>query len=145
MSISSLVLELWQFSFIKDLTRNPEFANTPVLVLYNIWRLGQIENMKFGTISVIKCYWMLQNARIRAFTVSELLRENHQGGKIPPIQIRVKWETELIDEENQGILSQIRALFPVSKNRQPRLHPFPATCASAMLFSFVFKYKYKLG
>ena len=39
---------------------------------------------------------MLQNARVTAFTVTELLRENQQGGgggKItlpPPTQIRVK-------------------------------------------------------
>ena len=26
--------------------------------------------------SLMKCYWMLQNARFTAFTVSELLREN---------------------------------------------------------------------
>ena len=35
---------------------------------------------------------MLQNARATAFTVSELLKENQQEGKITPhsIQIRVK-------------------------------------------------------
>ena len=39
---------------------------------------------------------MLQNARVAAFTVSELFRENQQGGggegkiKLPPPQIRVK-------------------------------------------------------
>ena len=33
---------------------------------------------------------MLHNARVAAFTVSELLRENTQGGKITPTQIRVK-------------------------------------------------------
>ena len=38
---------------------------------------------------------MLQNARVTAFTVSELLKENQQGGgsvKLPPplLQIRVK-------------------------------------------------------
>ena len=30
-------------------------------------------------ISLIKCYRMLQNARVTAFTVSELLMENQQG------------------------------------------------------------------
>ena len=35
-------------------------------------------------ISLMKCYWMLQNTRGTAFTVSELLRENQQGGKIIP-------------------------------------------------------------
>ena len=38
---------------------------------------------------------MLQNARVTAFTVSELLRENHHGGRgrvklPPPTQIRYK-------------------------------------------------------
>ena len=48
--ISSLVLELWQFSFIRDwLTRNPEIGNTPVWVLPNISRLGQVMDTKFGT------------------------------------------------------------------------------------------------
>ena len=46
--------------------------------------------------SQIKFYGMLQNSRFTAFTVSELLRENHWGGyKLPPppplpTQIRVK-------------------------------------------------------
>ena len=38
----------------------------------------------------MKCYWMPQNAKITAFTVCELLRENKQGRKITPTQIRVK-------------------------------------------------------
>ena len=45
MSISSLVLELWQFSFIRDW---PEIGNTPVWVLPNIWRLGQVMDTTFG-------------------------------------------------------------------------------------------------
>ena len=32
-----------------------------------------------------KCYWILQNARVTAFTISELLRENQQGmGVVSP-------------------------------------------------------------
>ena len=42
---------------------------------------------------IIECYWMLQNSRVTAFTIIELLRENQLGGwvKLPPIptQIRV--------------------------------------------------------
>ena len=34
---------------------------------------------------------MLQNSRVIAFTVFELLRENQLGGKSPPTQIRVKY------------------------------------------------------
>ena len=36
-------------SFYKGLTRNPEIGNTPVWVLPNIWRLGQVMDTKFGT------------------------------------------------------------------------------------------------
>ena len=48
---------------------------------------------------------MLQNARVTAFNVSELLRENQQGegGKItPPTQIRVnkKNQKELLQKCN---------------------------------------------
>ena len=41
---------------------------------------------------LIKCYWILQNARVTAFTVSKLLREHQQGGKItlPPSQPRLE-------------------------------------------------------
>ena len=38
----------------------------------------------------MKCYGMLQNARVTAFTISELLRENQRGGrgKITPIPLQ---------------------------------------------------------
>ena len=36
-------------SFYKGLTGNSEIRNTPVLTLLNIWRLGQVRNIKFGT------------------------------------------------------------------------------------------------
>ena len=35
--------------FYKGLTRNPEIRNTPVWVLPNICRLGEVRNTKFGT------------------------------------------------------------------------------------------------
>ena len=35
--------------FYSGLTRNPEIGNTPVWVLPNIWRLGQVRNIKFDT------------------------------------------------------------------------------------------------
>ena len=65
-------------SFYKGLTRNLEIGNTPVWVLSNIWRELGIPNL--ARTSLIKCYWMLQNARVTAFTVSELLREYQKGG-----------------------------------------------------------------
>ena len=33
--------------FYKGLTRNPEIRNTPVRILPNIWRLGQVRHTKF--------------------------------------------------------------------------------------------------
>ena len=34
--------------FYKRLTRNPEIGNTPIWVLSNIWRLGQVMDTKLG-------------------------------------------------------------------------------------------------
>ena len=41
--------EIMAIFFYKRLTRNPEIGNTPVWVLPNIWRLGQVLDTKFGT------------------------------------------------------------------------------------------------
>ena len=61
----------------KGLTKNPEIGNTLNWVLLNIWRLERVKETKFST--NVSRYWMLQNARVTAFSVSELLRENQQG------------------------------------------------------------------
>ena len=46
----------------------------------------------------MKSYWMLQNAKFTAFTISELSRVNQQRGKITPTQIKVKIkEQEMTD------------------------------------------------
>ena len=82
MSISSLVLELWQFSFIRDW---PEIRKSEILLsefcpISGDW--GELGIPYLARMSLINCYWMLQNARVTAFIVSELLRENQQWGKI---------------------------------------------------------------
>ena len=48
-SVSSLVLELWQFSLTKEFTRTLVIGNTPVWVFPNIWSLGWVMDTKFGT------------------------------------------------------------------------------------------------
>ena len=52
---------------------------------------------------------MLQNARVTAFTFSELLRENQQAGKIapPPLstQIRVKVHFDVLSAKFPFILN----------------------------------------
>ena len=71
--------------FYKGLTRNPEIGNTPVWVLLEIgnspisgyWDELWVPNL--ARMSLINCYWMLQNSRVTAFTVDELLRENQLG------------------------------------------------------------------
>ena len=86
MSISSLVLELWQFLFIRD---SPEIQKSektssefcPIPGDWDVWRIPNLAQT-----SLIKCYWIVQNVRVTAFTVSELLRKNQQGGKITPSQ-----------------------------------------------------------
>ena len=86
MSISSPVLELRQFSFIWDWLeiRKSEIPPSEFCQIPGDWDELEIPNS--AGMSIMKCYWMLQNARVTAFTVSELLRENQQGvrGINPP-------------------------------------------------------------
>ena len=68
MSISSLVLKLWQFSFIRDWPEikkseipSPEFFPTS-----GDWSELEIPNL--ARIFRTTCYWMMQNATVTAFT-----------------------------------------------------------------------------
>ena len=92
MSIWSLVLEKWQFTFKRDLSdiRKSEIPPSEFCPISGDWDELWIPN--FARLSLIEFYWMLQNSRVTAFTVFELLRENQLGGKITPLptQIRVK-------------------------------------------------------
>ena len=83
--ISVLILKLWQFSFIMD---RPEIQKSEILlsefyVIYGDW--GELGIPNLTQISLMKSYWMLQNAKVTGFTVSVLSRENQQGSsKITP-------------------------------------------------------------
>ena len=92
MSISSLVLELWQFSFIWDWPeiRKSEIPPSEFCPISGDW--GKLGIPNLAGMSLIKCYWMLENTKFTIFTVSKLLRENQQGvTKLPPpTQIRLK-------------------------------------------------------
>ena len=80
MPISLLVLELWQFSFIRvwPEIRKSEIPPSEFCPISGDW--GELGIPKLARMSLMKCYWMLQNARVTAFiTVSELLRENQRG------------------------------------------------------------------
>ena len=51
---------------------------------------GELGIPNLAQMFLIKCYWMLQNVRVRVFTVTELLRENQQDGQLSPPQGSVK-------------------------------------------------------
>ena len=70
MLMSRLVLELWQL---------PSSSSS---LISGQWGKSRIPNL--AQMSLINCYSILQNARVTAFTVSELLRETQQVGKITP-------------------------------------------------------------
>ena len=86
MSISSLVLELQQFSFITDWPEiwKSEIPPSEFCPRSGDWGKWGIPNL--ARMSLLKFYWMLQNVRVTTFTVSELLKENKQGVP-PPLQI----------------------------------------------------------
>ena len=80
MSVSSLVLDLWQFSFIRDWPeiRKSEILPSEFCLISRDWDKLWIPNLvrKF----LIECYWMLQNFKVTTFIVFELLRENQLRG-----------------------------------------------------------------
>ena len=91
MSISSLVLELLQFSFISDWPeiRKSETPPSEFFPISEEW--GELWVPHLARMSLIECYWMLPNSRVTAFTALELLRENQLGGggKITPSPSRL--------------------------------------------------------
>ena len=79
MLISSLVLELWQFSFIRNWPeiRKSEIPPSEFCPISGDW--GKLWILNLARISLKDCYWMLQNSRVTAYTDFELLRENQLG------------------------------------------------------------------
>ena len=76
MSISSLVLELWQFFFIRDW---PEIWISEIAPSEFCPISGDCDELwisNLARMSLIKCYRILKRFRVTAFTVFELLREN---------------------------------------------------------------------
>ena len=82
MSISSLVLELWQFSFIRDWPEIRKLEIPPSEFCPIPGDQGNLWVPNLALMSLIGYYWMLQNSKVTAFTVLELLRENQLRGKI---------------------------------------------------------------
>ena len=58
--------------------RKSEIPSSEFCQVFGNW--GKLGIPYLARTYLIKCYWMLPNARVIAFTISELLRENQQGG-----------------------------------------------------------------
>ena len=61
--------------FYKDQKSGNQKYPRLIFVQYRV-RDRTIKGYQKAQMSLIKCYWILQNARVKAFTASELLREN---------------------------------------------------------------------
>ena len=83
MSISLLVLELWQFSFTKDWPEIRKSAIPPSRFCPLSENWGELGIPNLARMFLIKCYYMMQNAKVKAFTVIEILRETQQRVATP--------------------------------------------------------------
>ena len=65
-SISSMVLELWQFSFIRDWPeiQKSEIPSSEFCPISEDW--GELRISNLARMSLIECYWTLQNSRATA-------------------------------------------------------------------------------
>ena len=75
------IMKFLKFFFIRDW---PEIRKSKILTsefcpISGDWDQLWIPNL--ARMSLIECYWMLQNSRVTVFSVFELLRENQLGGR----------------------------------------------------------------
>ena len=122
MSISSLVLELWQFLFIKDWRE--------IGVLPNIWRLGRVRNTKFGT--NVSNKMLLNAATCKGYSFYHFLvikgKPTGAGVKLTPFPTQsrfnllfsflfrrqIAWCLKNVSQNLQEITLQWRRSFPVN-------------------------------
>ena len=95
MSISSLVLELWQFSFIRDWAEIRKSDITPSEFCPISGDRGELGIPNLARMSLMKCYQMLQNAsygfyRFWVIKGKPTGRVKLLPSPVPPTQIRVK-------------------------------------------------------
>ena len=57
---------------------------------------GKLAIPNLARMSLMKCYWMLQNVKVTAFIVSKLLRENQQGRQNYPNPTRLELTNSLL-------------------------------------------------
>ena len=82
MSISSLILDLWQFPFIREL---PEIKKLEKHIS-KFWAISEV----WGEFGYQICYKVAQNFRFTVIIISELLSENKLGVvELPPLRSRL--------------------------------------------------------
>ena len=92
MSMSSLVLQLSQLTFIMDWPKvwKSEIPLSKSCPISGDWIELGIPNL--ARMSLMKYYWMLQNTKVTAFFW--FIKGKPTGEKLPPTQIRVKKNNE---------------------------------------------------
>ena len=78
MLIPSLVVELWQFLFIRDLSRNLETENPPTWAFPNTCRLRRIRDTKFCTNVSSKNLFNVEKFLVCNINHFWVIRENQQ-------------------------------------------------------------------
>ena len=105
MAMSLLGMELRQFSFIADWPKIWK-SEIPLSEFCPIsGDRGELRIPNFGRMFLMASYRMLQNCRVTAFTVSELIRENQQGSKNTPIPLPTQWNNFLHTLVEYGLFS----------------------------------------
>ena len=88
MSISSLVLELWQFTFTRV---DQKSGNTLVWVLPNIWGLRRVRDTKFATDVPNKMLLNVATSQVYSFYPFWVSKGKPTGGEItlplPPLRL----------------------------------------------------------
>ena len=85
-SISSVVLKLWQFTFLKDWPEIQKWEYT-VWVFPNIWRLEQVRDSKFGvdvSNKLLRKTAIFQGYRFYRFWVTKAKPTEGGAVKLPP-------------------------------------------------------------
>ena len=73
----------------KGLTRNPEIGNTPVLVLPNVWRLGQVRDTRFCRNASDEKLLNAAKCQVYSFHCFRIIKGKPAGGKYTLHHIRV--------------------------------------------------------
>ena len=83
MSISSFVLKFWQFSFTRDWLeiRKSQILPSKFCSISGDW--GKLGIPNLAKISLIKCYWMLQNPGLQHLLFLSCLGKINTGVKLP--------------------------------------------------------------